>query len=170
VFRLKFGLCVDPCVGCLAKHEDVLEFKKRLMDMVGFSIDLLSSDDASGNDRMFAHYLDTNSGLLSCRMLCRNHQTNLAMIGVYSSIGVSLLHSLFLATQFLRMGTYYYRCGLAVRRFVEHELVVRRGSPPSGDTKLASELAQYLKDCRMKDYIDKPLPYCLLPDWASCSG
>ena len=124
--------------------KDAWSFRDALFARAGISLELHSSDDASGNDRLDAHFKNVR-GDLAERLKCRNHQVNLIEKSVYAAIGPDLLHSLFCSTMFVRSGSYFLRCMLAVRKHVHINLRVREGPAPVAEAALVSELADYLK-------------------------
>ena len=56
--------------------KDAWSFRDALFARAGISLELHSSDDASGNDRLDAHFKNVR-GDLAERLKCRNHQVNL---------------------------------------------------------------------------------------------
>lgn len=136
------GLFDHPCMA------DINKFKKALLSTVMESspllpIELHSSDDACGNDRFDAHYLQSSEHLVQ-RFKCMNHQSNLVLTLLYAVIGLDLMHGIFAASKFLRMGPYYFRCILAVRRFVVLFMDVLPGDPPPEDQSFAKEFQEYM--------------------------
>ena len=100
------------------------EFRQRLRDTIepnGFYFDLFSTDDASGNAKFDAHFRQTG-GTMVDRFRCRNHQNNIIMTTVYHCVDIGLLHRLFVASKFLNQGTAFWRCCVAVRKFVDKTL------------------------------------------------
>ena len=110
---------------------------------------LLSSDDASSNSRLYAHFCNVSApGLvLVDRMLCLNHQTNLAMFHVYTTLDMGFLRTMFTATSFLMMGAHFYRCCLSVRNLANQ---VETSFRPIRrvEVLLASQMKQYLLSLR----------------------
>ncbi len=123
---------------------DIWAFKEALFARAGLAIDLHTSDDASSNNKLHAHFTNT-VGDLHCRLKCLSHQTNICMTTLYSTVGMDLLHLLFCSTMFLRAGNYYLRCVLAARQFVQANLRVISGPPPEHDVQLAMELQDYFQ-------------------------
>ncbi len=120
---------------------DVIEFRNRLVDIVfkqgvSIPIELHSSDDASGNDKFDAHYLQSVQHA-AMRYKCSNHQANLILMVLYTTIGLDIMHGLFAATKFLLMGPYYLRCIMCVRRHGSHSYC--RIDPPRSRTDSAPE-------------------------------
>jgi hypothetical protein len=142
------GLFCHPAV------KDVWQFRETLFSNTPLAIELLTSDDASGNDKLYAHFSSVRGDLCE-RMLCRNHQTNLCMIGPYTTIGLDLMHGLFMATAYIRMNTYHFRCVLALQKFVaKHLHVVDRTmfSVSAQDVALSREIADYLQSMRLTEW------------------
>ena len=110
--------------------------------------DLLASDDASGNDKFAAHYIDTTpEEILSDRMLCRNHATNLVMTALYSCVSIVLLRVLSSGAAFLRTGTHFFRCILSIHQVVSHVKVVRE-APSESERLFVGQIKHYFKSIR----------------------
>ena len=124
---------------------EVQSFYKFLMRTAGFPLHIHVSDDTSSNDRLFHHYMDAHPDILTYRMLCRNHQTNLVMTAVYTCSGPQLLSDLYCATKFLRVGPYYFRCMVCLSTFVKRFFKVTRGTPSRLDRAFTDQLRDYFK-------------------------
>ena len=110
--------------------------------------DLLASDDASGNDKFAAHYIDTTpEEILSDRMLCRNHATNLVMTALYPCVSIGLLRVLSSGAAFLRTGTHFFRCILSIHQVVSHVKVVRE-APSESERLFVGQIKHYFKSIR----------------------
>ena len=74
------------------------------------------------------------------------------MIGLYTTIGLDLMHGLFMATAYIRMNTHHFRCFFALKKFVAKRLQVvyrKMFRVDAQDLSLGREIAEYLLSARL---------------------
>ncbi len=103
--------------------KDIVQFKRCLMNraaQTGLAFDFDASDAAAGNDKLHAAIVMTdNKRIVTGRMHCMNHQTNLIhVVFVVSVFYSSLVSSMATISGLVGMGTHSVRCMLMVTTFL----------------------------------------------------
>ena len=122
---------------------------KMLEDRADISIELDETDNAYGNQRLFAYELGkTADKILKMRKPCSLHQNQLIEVLVLAVLGLNVLSRLYSLTILLHTGGYYLRMLQAISIVVKENVVIRdvaiHGPPPPAAVAYAREIMKYL--------------------------
>ena len=129
--RLLTGTTAEDLHAALFQHphiQPIMAFKNKLFEISTHAFDVYEADGASGNDRLYHHFLPQAPQNTFCELsLCRNLQNHLISASVIQRAGDGLqyVNDLFCFTSFLRMGAHFLRLICALRLVCPQQCVNR---------------------------------------------
>ena len=134
---------------------------RALREAADVSICLHETDNASANEKLYAHWVhaadrDGGRDMLEW-MLCHCHQNHIVQSTLLASMGENMLSRLYSLTLFLKTGGYWLRLRQAMRRWIRETVIIRNGWPSPDARLFQQELLDYMGcHCTLVDQAREP--------------